>query len=261
MEGVNVRSRVKLRGLLVASLIILGLLLIAMVIITIWSNDMSGNLMTHTLSEPLDGMTTAKVSINPGDGNLEIDSLTGGEQILAGGSLQYFEKQGLPNRSVVIMNGQASFTLEPGGGRQPWFRLPWAAYNGATVWQIHLNPKVVTDLTAHSDGGNIKLNLAGTAVARVSADTGGGNIDLVLPDNAASLTVTARTGAGNVTVELPGGVAARVRVSLGLGKAIIDPQLSQVDKNTYQTPGFDQAANRLEITAGSGAGNISIGIR
>jgi hypothetical protein len=261
MAGVSVRSRVKLRGFLAASLIILGLLFIAMVAITIWSNDMSGNLMTHTLFEPLDGMTTAKVSINPGDGNLEIDSLTGGEQILAGCTLQYFEKQGLPNRSMVIMNGQANLTLEPGSGKQSWLRLPWAACNGATVWKIHLNPMVVSDLTAHSDGGNIKLNLVGMTVTHVSADTGGGNIDLILPDNAASLSVTARTGAGNVTVDLPGGVAVRVRVSLGLGKAIIDPRFSQVEKNTYQTPGFDQAAGHLELTADSGAGNVIIRIR
>lgn len=261
MTEVIVRSRAKRRGSLAALLIVLGLLLIAMVVITIWSNDMSGNLMTQPLFEPLDGMTTAKVSINPGDGNLEIDSLTGGEQILAGGTLQYFEKQGQPNRSLVTMNGQASFTLVAGSGKQSWFRLPWAASNGATTWQIHLNPGLVSDLTAHSDGGNLKLNLAAMAVTRLSADTGGGNIDLILPDKAAGLSVTAKTGAGNVTVELPGGVAARVRLNLGLGKAIVDPQLSQVDKDTYQTPGFDQAATKLDLIAGSGAGNVTIRIR
>jgi hypothetical protein len=130
MEGVSVRSRAKGSGLLVALGIILGLLLIAMVAITIRSNTMSGNLLTHTLAEPLDGMMTAKVSINPGDGNMEIDSLTGSEQILAGGTLQYFEKQGTPNRSMEIMNGQASLTLEPGSGKQSWFRLPWEPTTG-----------------------------------------------------------------------------------------------------------------------------------
>ena len=261
MENVSVHSRSKGRGLLIALGIILGLLFITMVAITIWRNTMNGNLLTYTLVEPLDGMTTAMVSVNPGDGNLEIDTLTGGEQILAGGTLQYFEKQGPPNRSMVIMNGQANLTLEPGSGKQSWFRLPWAACNGATVWQIHLNPDVLSDITAHSDGGNIKLNLAGTSITRLLADTGGGNIEVILPDNTASLTVTVKTGAGNVTVELPGGVAARVQVATGLGKAILDPRLSQIDKNTYQTPDFDDAIVKVEIIASSGAGNVIVNSR
>ena len=261
MENVSVHSRSKGRGLLIALGIILGLLFITMVAITIWRNTMNGNLLTYTLVEPLDGMTTAMVSVNPGDGNLEIDTLTGGEQILAGGTLQYFEKQGPPNRSMVIMNGQANLTLEPGSGKQSWLRLPWAAYNGATVWQIHLNPDVLSDITAHSDGGNIKLNLAGTSITRLLADTGGGNIEVILPDNTASLTVTVKTGAGNVTVELPGGVAARVQVATGLGKAILDPRLSQIDKNTYQTPDFDDAIVKVEIIASSGAGNVIVNSR
>ena len=162
---------------------------------------MAKNVLTYNLSEPLNGATTAKVDINAGDGNLTIDRLTGGEQVLASGTLQYFENQGLPTRTLDSSNGQATLTLRGGGTRRPWFRFPWAACNGATEWQIHLNPTVSSDITAHSDGGNVKLNLAGMAVTRVSADTGGGNMDVVLPDNAANLSVTAKTGAGNVTVE------------------------------------------------------------
>ena len=242
---------------------------------------MAKNVLTDNLSEPLNGATTAKVDINAGDGNLTIDRLTGGEQVLAGGTLQYFEKQGLPTRTLVSSNGQATLTLKGGGAGQPWFRFPWAACNGATEWQIHLNPTVSSDITAHSDGGNVKLNLAGMAVTRVSADTGGGNMDVVLPDNAADLSVTARTGAGNVTVEIgsgitgsnivnassgagnvvvriPSGVAARIHATTGLGKAIVDPRFGKTDNNTYQSPDFDSAADKVEITVNSGAGNVSV---
>jgi hypothetical protein len=48
------------------------------------------------------------------------------------------------------------------------------------------NPTVSSEITAHSDGGNVRLNLAGMAVTRVSADAGGGNMDGFLPDNADS---------------------------------------------------------------------------
>jgi hypothetical protein len=242
---------------------------------------MANKVLTHSLSEPLNGATTAKVDINTDSGNLTIDRLTGGEPVLASGTLQYLENQGLPTRSVRSDNGQATLTLRGGSAGRPWLRLPWAACNGAFEWQIHLNPTVLSDITAHSGGGNVKLDLAGMAVTRLSADTGGGNMDVVLPDNAANLTVAANTGAGNVTVEIgsgitgsntvnansgagnvvvrvPSGIAAKVHATSGLGKVMVDSRFSQLDGNTYQSPDYDGGANKVEITVHSGAGNVSV---
>jgi hypothetical protein len=47
---------------------------------------MTKNVLTDNLSEPLNGATTAKVDIHAGDGNLTIDRLTGGEQVLVSGA-------------------------------------------------------------------------------------------------------------------------------------------------------------------------------
>ena len=219
---------------------------------------MAKNVLTHNLSEPLNGATTVKVEISAGDGNLTIDRLAGGEQVLASGTLQYLENQGLPTRSVNRSNGQATLTLRASGKGQPWFRFPWAACNGATEWQIHLNPTVSSDITAHSDGGNVKLNLAGMAVTCVSADTGGGNMDVVLPEDAANLSVTAKTGAGNVVVLVPSGITAKIRATTGLGKVFVDSRFSKIDANTYQSPDYDGAAHKVEIMVSSGAGNVSV---
>jgi Cell wall-active antibiotics response LiaF, C-terminal len=242
---------------------------------------MTKKVLTENLSEPMNGATSAKVDINTDSGNLTIDRLAGGEQMLASGTLQYLESQGLPTRTLASSNGQATLTLKSGGTGQSWFHFPWATCNGATEWQIHLNPTVSSEITAHSDGGNVKLDLAGMAVTRVSADTGGGNMDVVLPDNAAHLGVTAKTGAGNVTVEIgsgitgsntvsassgagnvavlvPNGVAAKIHATSGMGKVIVGSRFSKVDSRTYQSPDYDGAANKIEITANSGAGNVSV---
>lgn len=242
---------------------------------------MAKKVLTHNLSEPLAGATTAKVDVNVADGNLTIDKLANGEQVLASGTLQYLESQGLPTRSVNTVNGRATLMLRAGNSGRPWFRFPWAACNGATEWQIHLNPNVQSDITAQSGGGNVKLNLAGMIVTRISADTGGGNMNVVLPEHTANLDVTARTGAGNVTVEMgsdvtgnnivnaqsgagdvvvhvPSGIAARIHTSTGLGKAIVDSRFTKVDATTYQSPDYDAARDKVEIIAQSGAGNVSV---
>jgi hypothetical protein len=238
--------------------IILVLLLGAVSGCTSQGSTPGGNALTDSLLEPLNSATTAKFDINVGDGNLTIDRLTGGEQVLASGTLQYLENQSPPSRTLVSFLDQATLTLRAGGTGQPWFRLPWAACNGATEWQIHLNPAVSSDITAHSDGGNVKLDLAGMAVTRVSADTSGGNMDVVLPDNASGLNVTASTGAGNVVVLVPSGIAAKIHATSGLGKVSVDSRFSKIDGNTYQSTDYDGAAHKVEITVNSGAGNVSV---
>lgn len=242
---------------------------------------MARNVLTEKFSEPLNGAVIAKIDINVGDGNLVIDRLPGSEQVLASGQLEYLEKQGQPERMFDSKNGQSIFTLKAGRGRQPWVRFPWSACNGATHWQIHLNPTVSSDITAHSDGGNLKLDLSGMIITCASVETGGGNLELVLPNNAANLSISARTGGGSVTVDIgngtrgsnsvnaksgagnvvmhiPGSLAARVYATTGLGKVILDPRFSKIADNTYQSSDFDRAANKVEIIAQSGAGNVSV---
>jgi len=238
-------------------------------------------ILTYNLSEPLCGASTAKVDIDTENGNLTIDTLTGGEPVLASGTLEYIKNQAMPTRSMDIRNEHAVFTLKSTGLGRPWFQLPWAACNGATIWQIHLNPNVQADITARSGGGNVELDLSGMTVTRVSADSGGGNLRVILPDHAANLSVAAKTGGGNVTVEIgrgttgsnilnatsgagnievyiPSGIAARIYATSGWGKEIVDSRFGNIEKHTYQSADFNTASDKVEITAQSGAGNVIV---
>ncbi len=210
----------------------------------------SGPVLTYDLAEPLDGAKAAKFDLYTGSGNLTIDSLTGGEPLLAGGTLQYIESLGIVNRTLESFNGQSSLALKWGENSGPC--------NGSIEWLIHLNPTVTSDITANSGGGNVKLNLAAMSLTRLSTETGGGNMDVVLPDSITTLIVTAKSGAGNVTVSVPSGIAARIHATTSLGKIIMAPQFSQVDKETYQSSDYDSAANKVELTLSSGAGNVEV---
>lgn len=216
------------------------------------------NLLSETFTEPLVRATKATIDIHAGDGNLIIDGSAW--DAFASGELQYLEKQARPTRKMAVNNGHASFVLRGGASKQPWFHMPWSACNGATEWQVHLNPGVSADLTAESDGGNIRLDLGGMAISRVSAGTCGGNITVALPAPAGAMSLVAKTGAGNVSVDLPAGVPARIHATTGLGKAIIDSSFTQIDKFVYQTPDFAQAADKVEIKISSGAGNVVVNV-
>jgi len=218
----------------------------------------SKNLLTDELSIPLNGATTARIEINPGDGNLSIDGSLQDDQLLACGDLQYFENKGVPVRITKTEGSHSTFTLKGAGMAKPWFRVPWAGCNGGLDWQIHLNPATTIDLVVQTGGGNVVLDLAGLSLSRVLADTGGGNVAIVLPDTADGLNLTAKTGAGVVEVSVPMGIAARIHATTGLGKVTVDPRFSQIDKNAYQSPDFEQAPQKVEITVSSGAGVVNI---
>lgn len=242
---------------------------------------MAKKVLTYDLSELLGGAKTAKADINTGSGNLTIGKLSGGGQFLVKGTLEYPEKQDLPTKTLDLADGRATLSIKASGGKRPWFHFPWSACNGATEWQIYLNPKVSSDIVAYSGGGTIKLNLAGMIVTSVTAKTGGGNVGVVLPDKAANLNVSAKTGggsvvvevgkgttgsnsinadsgAGNVEVSLPKEIAARIHSSTGMGKVIVDSDFGKTDDNEYQSSDYDSAANKIDIVAKSGAGNVSI---
>lgn len=242
---------------------------------------MARKVLIRNLSEPIGSATTATIDINTGMGNLAIDRLASGDKVLASGILEYMEGQDPPTPSVNVSNGRADLRLKAEGGGRRSFRMPWSACNAETNWQIHLNPSISSEITAHSGGGNVKLDLTGLDVTGVMADSGGGNMDVVLPDNAASLDVDAKTGGGNVTVDIgsgttgsgsihaqsgagnvvvrvPSALAARIHATTGLGKAIMDARFGKTDGNTYQSSDYDGAADRVEITISSGAGNVSV---
>ncbi len=168
MNALKTRCTGKVNVFLILLLATLVLVVSVITGFALFTKSVTGNVLNYNLTEPLGLATTAKIEINPGDGNLMVDRVTSGEQVLASGTMQYFERQGLPSQSLNTSNGLATLTLKASSAEQSWSKLPWEACNGATEWQIHLNSTVQSELTTHSDGGNVNLNLAQECLSRVS---------------------------------------------------------------------------------------------
>jgi hypothetical protein len=49
-----------------------------------------------------------------------------------------------------------------------------------------------------------------------------------------------------------------VHAASGLGKVTVAPRFTEIDRGAYQSPDYDDAVDRVEITARSGAGNVSV---
>jgi predicted membrane protein len=119
----------------------------------------------------------------------------------------------------------------------------------------------VSHLSMATGGGNMAVVLpAHAANLSLAARTGGGNISVEIGgDTSGSNTIDATSGAGTVVVRLPSRLAAKVHATSGLGKVAVDPRLTQTTKaQTFETPDYDAAADRVEMTLHSGAGNVIV---
>src|SRR5689334_8614610 len=76
-----------------AWLVVVLLVLVAVGSFVFWGSTPSGTVLSDNLSVPLNGAKSAKIDISSDTGHLTIDKLTAdGGQLLASGTLQYFEK-------------------------------------------------------------------------------------------------------------------------------------------------------------------------
>jgi hypothetical protein len=57
---------------------------------------------------------------------------------------------------------------------------------------------------------------------------------------------------------VPRGLAARVHATSGLGRVTVESRFTGTERDTYHSPDYDGAVDRVEITAHSGAGNVRI---
>lgn len=248
-------------NLITAIIIIITALIGGAIIIGRGNIARNGRLLTESLSEPLNNVKTARFDINADAANLIIDD-GADKQLLAGGEVQYFEGQGSPISSLAEENGRSILMLKSNKAPVSAFRFPWdACRGGAYKWQIHLNPTVCSDINAYSSGGDIRLNLDETTLTSLTAITGGGNVDVALRGTAGSSALTAESGAGNVSVSIPNDTEARIRATAGLGKVVVDSRFTKANGDTYQSSGYDNAANKIDITLKSGAGNVSVVVK
>lgn len=240
-----------------------------------------GSPLVQDYSEPLNGTEFASIDIDMEQGNLTIDRLTGGEPLLVGGTLEYYENSGTPARTLTSIDGRTTLALSAGAGRQPVLRLPWEACIAENDWMLHLNPVVSYGLDVHTGGGDMMIDLTGIPATRLAAETGGGSLEVHLPEGAAGLNATIKTGAGDVAVEVgegptghntvsaesgagtvkilvPAGIAVRVLVTRGVGNVVVDLKLLKIDDYTYQTAGYESARDQVEITIHSGAGDVEV---
>jgi serine/threonine protein kinase len=121
---------------------------------------------------------------------------------------------------------------------------------------LALNNAVPIDLTVNTGVGETNLDLRSLDLSALSIEAGVGTVDLRLP--AGSYEATMNAGVGSATIELPEDGAVDLRVLGGLGDIEVTDSLESVGENHWQSPGYEDAEQQIDLTITAGVGDLTV---
>jgi hypothetical protein len=202
------------------------------------------------ITQALEGATEATVVIDPGAGSLRVEALPESANLVEGVVRVGSRERVVPNFSIkggtatFVLRGQgATFGPFVGGGVRP-------------AWDLGLNPGLPLQLDVSLGAGESDLDLTGLMVRDLKVNMGVGATRVVLPAEG-RFQAKIDSAIGQTTVIIPEGMAARVRVGTGIGGSQLPAEYQRQD-NTYTSPGYESADNRVDLELNQAIGSITI---
>jgi len=126
-------------------------------------------------------------------------------------------------------------------------------------WNLDLTRDIPISLTINTGASESRIDLSELRVPYLKLETGASSTTLTLPAQAGNTLAEINAGVASVDIRLPEGVAARIHIKEGLSaRSINSARCPRLEGNVYQSPDYDQAANRVELDIEAGVGSISI---
>lgn len=204
----------------------------------------------ETFSVDLQGATRIDLDFDHGAGSV---ILSGGAP--AGVALVGSQASGMDIKSHL--SGEA-LTVELNAG--PTF-LPFLGPEGGD-WRFQLSQEVPVNLKVDAGASRLDFDFTNVKLAFLGVDTGASSLKVKLPAEAGKTLVDIESGAATIELFVPQGVAARIRMEQGASSIKIDetrfPRSTSLDQ-FYQSPDFETAVNRVEISLEGGANSVWVG--
>lgn len=201
------------------------------------------------LSVPLEDASKAHLHLKHGAGRLRVGSGAGTGELLTGRF----------NRGVdcnVQRNG-STLNVTVNQKADAWSPFNWGGANGFD-WRVDVTPKVPLSLDVETGANESHLDLSELLVTELRLRTGASATNVTLPAGAGFTRVDVRSGVASVDLAVPEGVAARIHASGGLASIDVDGKRFPRSGKTYQSPGYDEAENQVDVHVETGVGSVTI---
>ncbi len=227
----------------------------AIVFATDWLSWQQAN-RTVRATFPLDGATSARIQLRHRTGRLHVDAADG-----AGALVEGVFGGGL-DRKVSSTGGTADVRLaaRPSSGFLS-ARYPWAWGRALQLdWDVGITGTIPVALTIEAADGVCQLDLGSLCLTELHLDITAAAFEVALPSGRASMRARVEVRAGSATLRVPPGVAASIATSSSTtGSVIVDTSRFEALAGLgFRSPGFEEAASRIEIDTLVSAGSIQV---
>jgi hypothetical protein len=211
----------------------------------------TAQVVREQVGQPLGAATRAEVDIALGVGSLRIGALDQAGNLIAG-EIAYPESNRV-ERVFGVSGDTATFSLrELDSQRNSLIKYR----EDDAIWDLRLAPGVRMNLNVESGVGESAIDLSQLQVGDLTFKSGVGTTTLTLP-SAGQLKAQIEGGVGEMSIRIPAGMAARITLNTGIGDFSVRGNFLR-QGNTYISPDFDKTTNRVDLTASSGIGKITI---
>ena len=131
------------------------------------------------------------------------------------------------------------------------------SFTSEETWNVGLNSSVTYQLNLNAGVGQSNIDLSKLRLSGGEIDGGVGTSDLHLSGRG-KYRLIIHGGVGTIKIYVPSGLAVRAEVNGGLGSFNRLPNMEEVGKNVYETPGFSTAENAVTLIIDGGVGSISM---
>ncbi len=243
---------------LVVSTATIGSLLLAPQRVIGWTSTgpelvLAGPVSGERFSQPLENAQRAEVKLSFGAGVLRVGAQSE-PAALIDGTVALYQGERVSRDSHI--NGDTAYFDMHDENVPLSFWDDCGIRDGDRGWDLRLNPEVPTGLRIDTGVGMASLDLGQLKVTDLTVHTGMGKTDLTLPGSG-QLRATVENGIGETNVRIPQGVAARIQVDRGLASAAVAGNYQQ-QGDSYVSPGYEVARNRVDLTVKGGLGKVTI---
>jgi hypothetical protein len=239
----------------------IGLTLTVAAVVLAWfgSSLAAGPVESHSYMQSMNGALRSSTHLQFNAGTLTVDALDDGADMLA--MMRYNGPANLrPEPSYRVRGGIGELGYVAGRDAEGrLLGLPVVIHGENASMHLRLAQDVPLALTLEFGAGESDLDLTGLRVTNVDLQSGAGRSRILLPESAGLTVVTVSGGVGQVALQIPTGVAADIQVSGGIGSREVDQvRFRSLGGGHYRSPDYETAANRVELRANLGVGELIV---
>ncbi len=200
-----------------------------------------------TLMEGLGGASRADVSVSFGAGELIINPLKKGDNLMEGTFLVK------PDKQVRRSGSLAELKLR-------YLQWPFLSFFSWSEddWKVGLSTKIPLNLRLNTGASRVVADLTDNTVETIDLKTGASDVTLRLPKSSGYTRVAVKGGAADVKLDVPKGVAARIRSTGALSSLRVDEKKFPMNGSWFASPNFDVAQNRVDIEINTGVSSVTV---